>query len=157
MANMSEPTLGMVNVDGAVVNNTPGSGTVTVMVSVEPLASLTTNDAVPEERPVMESVESVTSASLATEGLLLATPYGFVPPEMAKMFVVPLVSVRFAGAVLDSAPGAGTVTVMVVVAPLESLTTSVDVPLEMPLIVKTSSAVLTIDALATAGLPFLTA
>ena len=72
---------------------------------------------------------------------------------MAKLLVALRASVRLAGAVVTSAPGAGTVTLIVMVAPLESLITSGAVPDARPPIVKLAPVM---APLAMVGLPLLT-
>ena len=69
------------------------------------------------------------------------------------MWLEPIAKVRFAGAVLSNAPAPGTVTVVVVVAPTESLMVSIVEPVELALIVSVDPVML---ALATDVLLLLT-
>ena len=69
------------------------------------------------------------------------------------MPLVPVAKLRLDGAVVSNAPAAGTVTVMVVAAPTESLMTKEVVPTETPLMESVEPVTV---AVATAGLLLLT-
>ena len=137
-----------------------GTVTLTTIVSWVPLASETITLAVPPAvfgSAVIDTDDAepdVVTNALISAGFALCTVYEPTPPEIAKeLLVVPVTSARGDGAVLISAPGAETVTTMLIEAPTESLITSVEEPTARALMVSVDPAIV---ALATVGLPLLT-